>query len=52
MKLLDRPFAQAATLFVGATLIVCGMAWGAASTARTYDALRTHHAPTQMAESK
>lgn len=52
MKLLERPFAQAATLFIGATLIVCGMAWGVSSKARSYEALRTHPQPTQTAEAK
>ena len=47
-----NPLAEAAALFLGATLIVCGMAWGISSKTRSYEALRTHPQPTQTAEAK
>lgn len=47
-----NPLTEAAALFLGATLIVCGMAWGVSSKARSYEVLRTHPQPTQTAEAK
>lgn len=52
MKLLDRPFVQAATLFLGAMLIVGGTSMAVSSQARAYEALQVHHQPTQTAEAK
>ena len=47
-----NPLAEAAALFLGATLIVGGTAMAVSSQARTYEALRTHPQPTQTAEAK
>lgn len=51
-RILDRPLAQAAAMTIAAVLIVCGMAWGVSSKARSYEALCTHPQPIQTAEAK